>query len=186
MCSLNLGKNWPPFVPSWVNLHLPRSHRHPIKSVTERVSEPRDFPGALLPFFHLKWLILALWVSTQLPPALACSCLSLLQYTVDRLWIPFMESMGPLERLTRIPTLSAANGIASLPETKFQIPLPFCCQLDLRGNQLLRALNLACTVAGAHRGLLPGTNAKYIVLPLWLHKGLASSSNNYSGFLCLL
>ena len=95
-------------------------------------------------------------------------------------------SMGPLERLTRIPTLSAANGITSLPKMEFQIPLPLCSQLALRGNQLLSALDLACTAPGAHKGLLPDTNAKYIVLPLWLHKGLASGSNNYSGFLCLL
>ena len=95
-------------------------------------------------------------------------------------------SMGPLERLTRSPTLSAANGISSLPETKFQTPLPLCSQLALRGNYLLSALDLACTAPGAHKGLLPGTNAKYIVLPLWLHKGLASGSNNYSEFLCLL
>lgn len=103
MCTLNLGKKWLPFVPSWVNLHLLRSHRHPIKSVTERVSEPRDFPGALLPLFHLKWLILALWVSTQLPPALACSCLSLLQHTVDRLWIPFMEAWDPWSASPEFP-----------------------------------------------------------------------------------
>ena len=95
-------------------------------------------------------------------------------------------SMGPLERLTRIPTLSAANGITSLIKMEFQIPLPLCSQLALRGNQLLSALDLACTAPGAHKGLLPDTNAKYIMLPLWLHKGLASGSNNYSGFLCLL
>ena len=105
--------------------------------------------------------------------AMDVSLSELRQLVMDReAWraaIHIYGSMGPLERLARIPTLSAANGITSLPETEFQIPLPLCSQLALRGNQLLSALDLVCTAPDAHKGLLPGTNAKYIVLPLWLH-----------------
>lgn len=95
------GKNWLPFVPSWSQPPLAQKPQAPYKSVTEWVSEHRDFfLGLCFPFSTLNG---SFWL-----PSFPFSCLL-------ALWSPFSLTIyswqalvhlwkhGALGRLTRIP-----------------------------------------------------------------------------------